>query len=97
MRLKAVLDYAAAQPKWFVYAITDQAGKPVYVGSTKHPERRHRQYLERKGRWQKAIREWVAGNRHVFELLDHYPTRRMMLDAEHEYIAYLSPRFNIAR
>ena len=71
----------------------------VYVGATSHPERRYRQHCEtlatgRLGRWQRPLRQWVACNPHAFEILDTFRTRRMMLDAEHEYIAYLKPAFN---
>lgn len=96
MRLNAVLAYAARSPRWFVYAISDSDDKPVYVGRTAHPERRYAQHLERVPHWQIPLRQWLAINAHRFELLDSYPTRRMMLDAEHEYIAYLRPVFNIA-
>lgn len=93
-RLDAVLRFARAQPRWFVYAISDLEGRPVYVGSTAHPERRCRQHLEGKPTWQLPLRAWVRANEHRFEILDTFPTRRMMLDAEEQYILYLRPQFN---
>lgn len=94
-RLDAVLAYAKAQPQWFVYAIFDHDAKPVYVGATSHPERRYKQHLEgRTARWQIPLRHWVASHSHAFEVLDTFPDKRTMLDAEREYIAYLRPQFN---
>ena len=92
-RLDAVLAYAKAQPKFFVYAISDLAGKPVYVGRSEYPERRYSQHKSCKV-WQQPLRMWVADNPHTFEILDTYPTNRMMIDAEQQYIAYLTPEFN---
>lgn len=94
-RLSRVLEHAANQPHWFVYAICDKDGKPVYIGSTSNPERRYLQH--RAGpqtRWQRPLRAWVSANQHQFEVLDTFPCKRDMLDAEREYIAYLRPAFN---
>ena len=76
-----------------MYAISDAYGHPVYVGRTENPERRYSQHKSCKV-WQQELRQWVASNDHVFEVLDHYPSKRMMIDAEQQYIAYLTPRFN---
>ena len=97
-RLDAVLAYAKAQPKWFVYALKDQAGVVVYVGASTHPEQRYKQHCEaihgRLGRWQRPLRQWVAANHHSFCILSTHPTKRAMLDEERDRIAYIRPRFN---
>lgn len=92
-RLDAVLAWSVMQPRFFVYAISDPSGKPVYVGRTENPERRYSAHKSDKS-WQQPLRRWVASNEHVFEILDTYPTKRMMIDAEQQYIAYLTPEFN---
>lgn len=94
-RLDAALEYAKAQPRFFVYAISMPDGSPVYVGSTKHPERRHLQHCDTSSPWQRELRTWIAANQHVFEVLDTFPSKRMMLSAETEYIRELRPRFNL--
>ena len=98
-RLDAVLAYAASQQHWFVYAIRDEWGRVAYIGATQHPERRYRQHCEavatgRLGRWQRPLRAWIAGNRHTFAILQTYPTKRAMLDAERAHIIAMCPQFN---
>ena len=93
-RLDAAIEWAKAQPKWFVYAICDEHGNATYIGATDHPERRYQQHIAPSARYQLPLRQWVQSSKHTFEVLDTYATKRMMLDAEREYIAYLTPRFN---
>ena len=95
-RLDKLIQYAKAQPSRFVYAINDANGTPVYVGRTRHPERRWRQHREgTSARHLPALGAWLACNPASFEVLDTYPDTRSHLDAEREYIAYLRPRFNV--
>lgn len=96
-RLDKVLAFAHEQPRFFVYAICDPAGTPVYVGATSFPERRHRQHQDPSRRWQRELTAWMQANSasHSFEILDTFPTKRMMLDAEREYIGYLRPALNV--
>ena len=96
-RLDTVLQYCQDNTRWYVYLICDQASRPVYVGSTAYPEKRYAAHLDYRQNLQGRLREWLAIHPHSFEVLDSYPTRRMMLDAEHEYIAYLDPMLNVAR
>lgn len=98
-RLDRVLAFAEAQPRWFVYAVSDLAGAPVYVGATSHPERRYRQHRDGSRPWQPELTAWMQAHlgAHQFEVLDTFPTKRMMLDAEAEYIAHLRPILNPGR
>ena len=95
-RLDAAIAYANAQPRFFVYAITDETGQHVYVGATTHPERRYRQHLERSARYQLPLRRWVQANAHTFAVLSTHPSKRAMLDAERYAIKAHRPRFNAA-
>ena len=96
-RLDTALQYCKDNTRWYVYLISDDSGRPVYVGSTAYPEKRYAAHLDYRQIHQGRLREWLAIHPHSFEVLDNYPTRRMMLDAEHEYIAYLAPALNVAR
>lgn len=85
--------YAAAQPKWFVYALKDEWARIAYIGSTKHPERRLYQHRS-DGVYQQPLRAWVAGNRHTFEVLHTHPSKQAMLEAERATIKQIAPQFN---
>lgn len=92
-RLSAAIDYAAKFRKWRVYAICDHDGAAVYVGSSTGPLRR---YVAHKAGWKVDLSDWLSIVPHTFEVLDSYATRRMMIEADREYIGYLRPRFNVA-
>lgn len=96
-RLDTALQYCRDNTRWYVYLICDAVGKPVYVGATAYPEKRYAAHLDYRQICQGRLREWLAINPHSWEILDSYPTRGMMLAAEHEYIAYLDPMLNVAR
>ena len=97
-RLDRALQAQLPDP-WVVYAITGPDGVPVYVGATGRPRQRGLTHLG--GYAVPDLRElgyWTAGRQATcIEVLDRFPTRRMMLAAEREYQAYLRPRFNAPR
>lgn len=96
-RLDRALQYCRDNTRWYVYLICDSASKPVYVGATAYPEKRYAAHMDYTQNMQGRLREWLAIHPHSFEILDSYPTRGTMLDAEHEYIAHLKPSLNVAR
>lgn len=93
VRLGRIL--AASKPIWWVYALSGPDRVPVYVGMSKRPESRSRWHRGVKAHHNQPLAAWVKGRtRDTFELLDSFPTKRMAMDAELEYIRYLQPRFN---
>lgn len=91
-RLDAAMRMAVKAKTWAVYAISDNAGDVVYVGSSGRATQRYQDHAARGHN--KAMRAWLTLNSHVFEVLDQYETKREMLDAEQEYVMFLQPQFN---
>lgn len=92
-RLDLAHAMAAQATPWRVYAISDDAGMVVYVGSSTRVRQRYRDHVASK--YNKGLRAWLAFSTHALEILGEYTTKREMLDAEIEYIATLRPCFNV--
>ena len=94
-RLDRALEFAHAFPDYFIYAVCDDAGVPMYVGCTSDPVERWTAHLTDKTH-QQPLRKWIAKHPHRFEVLASAWHKDEALGIEREYIAALAPPFNNA-